>query len=288
MEPSGLRVVTYPKKNQEFKIYDMADIHWVNAGCAKDHFRADIKKIAAEENAIVAIPGDYGDWISPNDPRFDPEILDAQVSVRDLTRLTAKISGGIVDELRPIADKCLGLGMGNHEWQYMKRRNEMQVHEVICDQLGVPNLRYSAWMNVIFVWNPKAPQISLKFTKEIPRKYENSLKIMTHHGKGAANTAGGKVNSLRDIVGMAYDADIVMTGHLHEATIKPFVRMTTDFRVTELKNKICFGMATGSYLRNYVPGITSWAETRGFGLTTLGCISVLYRPSDHSINDVKL
>jgi len=288
MEPSGLRIITYPKRDQVFKLYDLADIHWVNAGCAKDHFRADIQQIRSEPNALVTIPGDYGDWISPNDPRFDPEILDDTFTVRDLTRLTAKISGGIIYELRPIADKCLGLGMGNHEWQYMKRRNEMQVHEVICQELGIPNLRYSSWMNLIFVHNPRAKSITMQYSRDVPIRYENNLKIMTHHGKGAANTAGGKINSLRDLVEIAWDADIVMTGHLHEATIKPFVRMTTDFEVTKLKNKICFGMATGSYLRNYVPGITSWAETRGFRLTTLGCISVSYSPKEHAINDVRL
>jgi len=288
MEATGLRIITYPKKDQEFKIYDIADIHWVNAGCAKDHFRADVKQIQNEENAIAAIVGDYCDWISPSDPRFDAEAVDESLSIRDLTRLSAKISSGIVEEIRPIADKCLGLGMGNHEWQYMKRRNEMQVHEIICQELGVPNLRYSSWMNLIFVHNPKSKGITLRCSDTVPIRYERNLKIMTHHGKGAANTVGGKINSLRDLVEIAYDADIVMTGHLHEATVKPFVRLTTDFMVTKLKNKICFGMATGSYLRNYVPGITSWGETRGFRLTTLGCISVNYSPKRHTINDIEL
>lgn len=288
MEPTGLRIITYPKKDQIFKLYDLADIHWVNAGCAKEHFRDDIKKIVSEDNALVAIPGDYCDWISPSDPRFDAEAIDESLSIRDLTRLSAKISSGIIEELRPIASKCLGLGMGNHEWQYMKRRSEMQVHEIICQELGVPNLMYSAWMNLIFVHNPRAKRITMKYSNMVPPHYENYLKVMTHHGKGAANTVGGKINSLRDLVDLAHDASIVMTGHLHESAVKPFVRMTTDFAVTGLQNRICFGMATGSYLRNYVPGMVSWPETRGFRLTTLGCVYVTYSPKLHTINDIKL
>lgn len=288
MEPTGLRIITYPKKDQLFKLYDIADIHWVNAGCAKEHFRADVERIKGEDNALVTVVGDYCDWISPSDPRFDADAIDEAMKVNDLTRLSAKISSGIIGELKPIADKMLGLGMGNHEWQYMKRRNEMQVHEIICQELGVPNLLYSSWMTLIFVHNPRARRITIRQAATIPEKYERSIKIMTHHGKGAAGTVGGKINSLRDIVDLAHDADIVMTGHLHEAAIKPFVRISTDLGSSELKNKICFGMATGSYLRNYVPGITSWAETRGFRLTTLGCVYVTYSPSRHEINEVKL
>jgi predicted MPP superfamily phosphohydrolase len=288
METTGCRIVTYPHKDQEFKIYDMADFHLLNAGCAVDHLREDISSISKEENALVNIVGDYADWLNPNDPRWDAEMVDEEVTVRNLTKLTAKITSVVLRELKPLASKCMGLGMGNHEWQYMRRRSEMQVHEFICSELGVPNLRYSAWMNVFFVYNPRQKCITLKYSDEAPMRYENHLKIMTHHGKGAANTVGGKINSLRDIVELAHDSDIVQTGHLHESTIKPFVRLTTDFLCSKLKNKITFGMATGSYLRNYVPGVTSWGETRGFRLTTLGCVYVTYSPRRHTINDIEL
>jgi hypothetical protein len=288
MEPSGIRIITYPKKDQVFKIYDMADIHWLNKGCSKEHFRDDVAEITSDPAALVAVVGDYADWVRPGDPRFDPDAIDEAVKVSDLSRLTAKLSGLLIEELRPLSAQCLGLGMGNHEWEYMNRRSEMQVHEVICYELGVPNIGYSGWMNLIFVHNPKAKQITMTKAQYVPMRYERNLKIMTHHGKGAAGTVGGKINSLRDIVELCYDADIVMTGHLHEATVKPFVRLTCDFRATEFKNKICFGMATGSYLRNYVPGVISYGEPKGFRLTTLGCVYVTYSPSKHAINDVRL
>ena len=57
----------------------------------------------------------------------------------------------VCEMFRPIADKCLGLCFGNHELKYEVEHEQMDRHVWLCRELGVPNLRYSALMDIVFV-----------------------------------------------------------------------------------------------------------------------------------------
>ena len=279
MEASGCRIVQYGKEKAEFSIYDVADIHLLNRGCSKTHLVKDLKRIQDETYALFFEGGDYADWIFPGDKRFDGEAFDEDIRVIDLAKLGALVANMIIDYFRPIRRKCLGFLIGNHEFTAMSRNSQMFVHDEICKRLKVPNMRFSGFTDVYFCYQPGFKGCRLTYSEQPPKKYTAKLRIFIHHGMGAANTAGGKINKLKALVDMV-DADLVMMGHCHEQFAKAFLKLVPNHDCSDIGQKVTMGLITGSYLKTYAPGFTGYGEIKGYSATTLGATRARYIPSE--------
>lgn len=280
MEASGCRIVTYGKEYAEFSIYDVADLHLLNRGVSKSHLTKDIERINQDTYSLFFVGGDYADWIFPGDKRFDPESFDEDVRVIDLAQLGAKVTTMVVDYFKPIRRKCLGFLMGNHEFAAMNRNSQTFVHETICNILKVPNMRFSGFTDVYFVHEPGFKSGCKMIYSDIPPdKFTARLRVFIHHGMGAANTAGGKINKLKALVDMV-DADLVMMGHCHEQFAKAFLKLVPNADCSEIGQKVTMGLITGSYLRTYAPGFTGYGEIKGYSATTLGATRARYIPGE--------
>lgn len=280
MEASGLRIITYGRENAEFSIYDVADIHWLNRGVSKTHLYKDIERIKKDPYALFLVGGDYADWIYPGDKRFDPEAFDTDVKVIDLAELGAYVARAIINIFKPIRHKCLGMCMGNHEHTAMTHNSQMFVHEEICKLLRVPNMRFSGWVDLYFI-HKKGFRGGAKMTIETspPKKFTAKLRCFIHHGAGAANTAGGKINRLKSLVDMT-QSDLVFMGHVHEQFAKAFLRLEPNHDCTEIGQRVTMGLITGSYLRTYAPGFTGYGEIKAYQPTTMGATRARYIPSE--------
>lgn len=279
MEATGSRVVYYKNKDAELSIWNVADIHLLNRGMSMAHLLKDRDRIKTDPYSMFLIDGDYADWIYPHDPRFDPSAYDPDVRVIDLADLGALIARNILDIFTPIANKCLGVGMGNHEYKAISRNSRLNVHSEICDMLGVPNLMYSGLFDIYFIHRPKMKDVCTIHCLPIaPKEYTAKLRVFTHHGAGAANTAGGKINRLVSFVNMV-EADLVLMGHVHEQFAKAFLRLTANDNCSEITQKITMGLITGSYLRTYAEGFVGYGEMKGYHPTTLGASKAKYIPS---------
>lgn len=279
MEASGCRIVQYGKEKAEFSIYDVSDIHLLNRGCSKTHLVKDLKKIQDDTYALYFEGGDYADWIFPGDKRFDAESFDEDVRVIDLSKLGALVAQMIIDYFRPIKRKCLGFLIGNHEFTAMNRNSQMFVHDDICKRLNVPNMRFSGFTDVYFCYQPGFKGCKVIYSTVPPRKFTAKLRIFVHHGMGAANTAGGKINKLKALVDMV-DADLVMMGHVHEQFAKAFLKLVPNHDCSDIGQKVTMGLITGSYLKTYAPGFTGYGEIKGYSATTLGATRARYIPSE--------
>jgi hypothetical protein len=279
MEFTFSRIIKYRKPDTEIKIYAIADQHFTNRAVSWDIVHRDIKLIKDDPNSFWVGVGDYADWHLPSHPYFDAEAFDKNFPVNQLTKYAAYISNIIVDLYKPIAHKCLGWAYGNHDHNYFIRHNQMDIHESICEKLGVPNLRYAGWMYVYFVQDDKASlNPSVLYSIEPPKKFTSSLCVYVFHGKGAAATPGGKINSLRDIVNTVVNADLIITAHLHEQLIKPFVRISPDKKCGKPISVTTMALITGTYLRNYQPDHTGYGEKKAYPVTTLGATVARYKP----------
>lgn len=279
MEASGVRIVRYGEEKAEFSIYDIADIHWCNRGISKHHLYRDIDRIKNDPYALFFQGGDYGEWIYPDDQRFDPEAFDPEIKVVDLADLGALISKAMIKLFTPIRHKCLGFCIGNHEFAAINKRSQARVHQDICDRLMVPNMRFSGFTDVYFIYIPGFKGCMVEVTQDIPEHFTARLRCFVHHGMGAANTAGGKINKLKQLVDMV-DADLVMMSHVHEQFAKAFLRLTPNENCTEIDQHITMGLITGSYLRTYAPDFSGYGEIRGYSPTTLGATRARYIPSE--------
>lgn len=284
MEFTHSRIIRYRKPDAEFKIFAVADQHFTNRAVSWDVIHRDIALIKNDPYAIWLEVGDYADWHLPSHPYFDAEAFDQGFPVNQLTKYAAYVSGIITDLYLPIAPKCLGWAYGNHDHNYFIRHNQIDVHEAICEKLDVPNLRYAGWMYVYFIQDDEAPvKPQMTFSLQPPKKYDAAIRIYAFHGKGAASTPGGKMNALRDVVNTVVNSDLIVTAHLHEQLMKPFMRISPDENCCKPVAYTTMALITGTYLRNYQPDHTSYGEKKAYPVTTLGATLARYKPSDNSM-----
>lgn len=282
MEATGSRLILYGAKDATFSMYPFADIHLGNKACFKPQLDEDIERVDSDPFALWWLLGDYGDFIHHKDPRFDPDMVDETITVKDLSNTGLVLLRRVLERFLPIKDKCLAAGYGNHELSYMRDKEQMALHDTLCSQLEVPSLRYSGFFDLYFEHQPglKKPVVIKKpADSRICRKGQRRLRVFSHHGAGAAATPGGKINTLHRAVNMTRDADLVVMGHLHEQVAKAIVRLTTDSLCRALREKPTMALMTGSYLRTYCDNMTGYGEIRLYPPSVLGVARATFQPN---------
>jgi len=282
MQPTGARLILYGNEDAAFGLYDVADIHFMNRGCAKHVLESDVKRISKDPYSFWVLGGDYCDFIAPLDKRFDPECVDEDMRVVDMAQLATWGTKHVLAFLSPIKDKCLGAGIGNHEHKYFTVTAQHNVHEAVCETLDCQDLAYSGWFDVYFEYMPGMKDCQLiKRPKadQIRKAGQARLRVMVHHGFSAAATAGGKINALKRAMD-SVDADLVMMGHLHEQIAKATVSLGVDDSCQVLTHRTKMGMITGTYLRGYAMNQTGYGEMRGYPPSVLGASRAIYQPAE--------
>jgi len=285
MQPTGSRLILYGDKNASFSLYDIADIHFGNRACAKHVLEADVQRVNKDPYALWVLGGDYGEFISWTDPRFDPECVDSEMTVNDMAELAAYLLKGVSQFLSPISSKCLGACIGNHEQKYFTSKSQTDIHTAMCELIDCQNLRYSGWFDLFFqhmdgmtgcqlIKRPKPEMVRLAG--------QTRLRVFVHHGFSGAITAGGKMNALKRALDMV-DADLVMLGHMHEQIAKSSIRLGVDDLCSTVTHKTSLGMVTGTYLRTYAMNQSGYGEMRGYPPTTLGATRAVFTPATMSL-----
>ena len=283
MEAGGSRLIRYRDETAEFSIFDVSDVHWGNIGCDRDQLARDLARIADDPLAMFLIGGDYADWISIGDKRFDPDCLPEDFKARDLARFGEVVGEQIADLFRPVAGKCIGACYGNHEHKYMTVHAQAELHEALCAELAVANLRYSGWVDLYFEHAPRlrvpAALNKLPADDEVGRPGQRRLRVFIHHGFGGAATVGGKAMAIKRMVDMLADADLCFMGHLHDEIAKRFIRLSVDARCHSITQRQTLAVMTGGYLRTHRHGVTGYGEQRGYAPTPLGASRARYLPA---------
>jgi len=267
MEATGTRIITYGNWDAVFRLWSIADLHRYAKGMALEQFYEDREEIRRDPYSFWVNIGDYCEWIVPGDKRFDPAAVDESIRLTDLTSFAAFCGKQIISDFQPIRKKGLGFGYGNHDYMYLSRNSEMVIHGEICRQLGLSNLGYSGWFDLYFVYIQGA-RVSVR-TGPPPPHFVCKVRVLCYHGIGASATAGGKLNALKRIADMV-EADLIITGHLHEEIAKKFVRLFPNDICDEVKSKTTIGLISSSYLRTYIPDCTTYGELKGYAPTSLG------------------
>ncbi len=287
MAPEGKRYITHSSRNDVFAIYNLADLHVGNAACAMGKLKADIKAIKDDPYSFWVGGGDYADYISRKDRRYDPSCLDPSITVKDMGALGRKLATMVRDLLWPIRDKCLGLVYGNHEDKYMNDCEQQDLHAWLCTELSVPNLRYSAIFDLIFVRRP-TPKPALYLDAKLGGKRNcnnyasHKFRIYIHHGAGSASTPAGKLTKLIQFMNM-FIADIYMVGHVHDRAAKRHVRIGADDPCRSWIQKEMVGTITGSYLKTYDDEVVTYGEKKAYPPAILGASFVRITPDKGTV-----
>ena len=284
MEAAGKRYIIHGSRKDEFKIWNFADVHLISAACAEKLLDRDIQRVKDDPLAFWLGGGDLADYIGYADTkRFDPQTLSPKVSVSDLGRL-GEISARMTrDKFAPIKDKCLGICMGNHEYEYYRRNQQNGLHGWLCTELGVPNLGYSALLDLVFcrTGRTRKPFISLD-SPEGTSYHSSTFRVYIHHGAGAATTHGGKMNRLSQFM-TDFEADIYFIGHVHDRKALPIERIGADAPCRTITARKSLGVISGAYVKTYAQGLMTWGERKAFRPSILGAAWVRVNPETRDV-----
>ncbi len=278
MEAAGKRYILHGSRKDEFKLWHLSDLHLMSRACAENDLKRDIELIRNDPYSFWLGGGDYADFIGYRDKRFDPDAVAPWVSVEDLGNLGERGMKYARDLLAPIKEKCLGLILGNHEKMYALKTEHEQLHGWLCTELGAPNLQYSALFDLVFV---RAPNVKTpKLVEERPSREDtksHSYRIYIHHGAGYAVTPGGKLNKLIQFM-QSFQADVYFAGHVHDKVGRREPAIGADATCTTLQAQERLGVVSGSYLKTYAQGVTTYGEQRGYRPVSLGPACVRFVP----------
>ena len=184
----------------DWRLYQLTDLHIDERDHAGPELDAMIQKIQGDDNALWLGGGDYGGLIVGGDPRVGDGYLEGVPG----DRVPDHVKEVVVEKLRPIRDKCIGFGAGNHEWSLMQRYHRGVAAEIAAD-LGLQHLYLAqrGWAHVTF------RNVSAAIT----------LKVFWYHGWSSGRGKSRKMLQAERDIAARPGAHVQMLGHDHQPWI---------------------------------------------------------------------
>lgn len=183
-----------PADLESAEILALADYHYGDPHSDHDAIHRDIDYVNNHENAYCVLGGDLLDCA------LKSSLGDAYTNLSPMEELSA-----MIDIVKPIAHKVIGIVGGNHEARHYKT-NGVDMTRLLAKQLGIED-RYSSDTALLFV--------RLGTDKRTHNHMRPVLyTIYLTHGSGGGRKEGGKIQRLVDYSAIV-DADIYICGHTH-------------------------------------------------------------------------
>jgi len=149
----------------------------------------------------------------------------------------------------------------------------------------VSNLQYSALFDVVFCVTKRVKAPELRQQPPAGKGQRQQFRVFAHHGAGYAQTPGGKLNKLIQFM-QSFDADLYFIGHVHDQVARREPALTANTDCTRIMERQRLGMVSGSYLKTYQQGSTSYGEQRGYRPTALGAAVARITPATREMEAV--
>lgn len=259
-------------RSEVIKIIPLGDVHYGNRGCNKKLFEIAVAQIAKQPNTYTILMGDMCEAINYRDPRFAPECIDKSLSIENLDRLFQIQCEYIINALMPIRHKIIGIHEGNHEIK-VRSHNHFDMTEMIAKALEIKNLRSVAWTRLKF------------YRGKVGERGAYTIIMHSLHGAGGATTLAGIINKMRNIAEGMANSRIILMGHTHKAFaqfLDPKLYVPRTGRLA-LEAESVIIANTGSFLKGYCEGTTSYVEQKGLRPIDLGTICIKIVPDKNKI-----
>lgn len=256
------------------RVYPLFDIHGGHRACDERLLNATIRKIAEDDTAFWIGGGDYGEFINRSDKRYDEAMVaDWLVGARDLA---GRQKDWILDKVKPIAKKCIGLYNGNHE-DLILRKYERDIYRDLVvnikkwagmepeQRLG---LGWYGWI-VLKYYRSQAPS----------RALSTVVRIIGHHGFSTGRLAGANALNMERWA-WQHDCDLAVMGHSHRRLMLD----ATDKKVSVAGKpwmQVKKGAFCGSFLGRYIDdeeGAAPYYERAGYFGKAPGTVEIILRP----------
>jgi predicted phosphodiesterase len=230
-----------------FKIKPIADVHLGNKFCDLKAFKAYIEDFDDKTYFIgigdlidAVIASDAKRYRKSSDATEGDDILGQQI--QDLTAL-----------LKPIADRIIVLGDGNHE-QTIVSRCSLNPVKMICDSLNIPYGGYTYFL-------------TLRFRENDGRGRTVTIKA-SHGWGGGSRTEGADMTKFCRDAGR-YDSDVFLYGHTHKLQYYSIPVIGSDGKKLVARNRLV--AICGTWLKTLSSGTDStYSERSGYAPCHIG------------------
>ena len=249
--------LVFSRKLKTIRLACFSDIHIGSKEFARDHFRRWRDKHLKDKYAYFLGVGDMIEAIGPFDPRFTMDSIEPKMRIQALIDEQIK---DCIRELEPIKSKLLGVCMGNHEFEILRRHGSDPTQR-ICEGLGVKNLGYSCLLHMTL--RPDDLEMGKVGGSRI-------VKLYAHHGwGGGTRTLGGDMTKVSrkpsEVV-----ADIFVFGHSHQGWEHPKARLDITSGGKPFSRDYLM-VNTGTFKRGLSDGpIPTFEERMGYGPQKIG------------------
>lgn len=212
--------VTVPDDWPYVKIVPLYDVHIGSLEMDAKKFERDLVWLAHEPYTLVWNGGDL--W----DNAIKPSIASSFSNDRSPNEQYS-----LAEEVLKFIFPKIMFGLpGNHE-DRTSRYADMDVAKLLHDKVGIP-------------YSPDYVLCTVKWRN-------NKIRILAHHGTGAAASPGGQRNAARKDMSWAHGFDLYWTGHLHQALVDQIEVVYYDQNSDLPVNKTVYCIASPSYLKYF-------------------------------------
>lgn len=271
------KTLYYPSRQSVFRLYYLTDLHLGAKACDETLLKAHIAAIASDPDAFWICGGDVIDGIThAGDKRYDPEVL-APWCLGEKDVLGCQTAYA-VDMLKPIADKCLAMGSGNHE-DHTDAQGRVVYREIVSGVAKAgghdpADLAYGIGGFVVLNTRRGNPHSSGS---------NWSMRIYCHHGTGGGALAGGHALRIERMLG-SFDCDLSLSGHVHRpVTASRTILMASGHRKVA-EERTAWAAIIPGYLSGAVKTrkdgwpVNTYSERKQLPPQPVGTLPIIIRP----------
>lgn len=202
-----------PAQEDELKVLMLSDVHWDNPACNRDLLKKHLDQ-ALKQNAIILFNGDF---FCAMQGKYDRRASKSSIRLEhQCDNYLDSLVNTAAEYLKPYAHLIAVLGAGNHE-NSIRNRLETDLLERLADKLrgfgGIARAGgYAGYIKFCY----------LRGNKEWT---DQSFSIYYFHGSGGGGPVTRGVIQTNRMAVYVSDADIVWTGHTHDAWQVPIQRI---------------------------------------------------------------
>lgn len=250
-------------KGRTHTLIPFGDVHHDSPGHSKEKWQEFLARAKSADYPLFLGMGDYTDSFSASERLI---LYDGRLHESTKKREEAEARGRIqriADDLSFMRGHMIGLLGGNHFVQFSDGTTGDML---LANKLGCRYLGVCAAVRLTFITTGGEHM---------------AIDIFAHHGRGAGITTGGRMNSVEKMAAVC-TADIYLMGDNHARGVLPLGEKIGLFHSSRsglmLRAKRSWIGRTGSFLRGYVPGESSYIVDRCLPPSTLGWIEFHLTP----------
>jgi len=267
---TAVREIQIASTTKPILLIPFGDVHYGAPGFSDRHWREFLADAKKKKNAYFLGMGDYCDFASTSE-----RTALRQINLHDATReLLETVAHKQLTHFRRsiswMGDRLLGIIGGNHTFEFSDGE---VADKKLADLMGVPWLGVCAVLRLQIVYHG----------------CKTAIDIFAHHGTGGGGTTEG--NSINQVAKLRQwvQADIYIEGHDHDRWTKPGKPRLEPYLdhksgSLEVRERPTLLVRSGSFLKAYEPGTSSYIADAAKGPCQLGTVEIQLWPKRTTVN----